>query len=64
MFVRVQTFSLGEDEFGPTITPSSFGHETTLAVHDADYLAFLKTAYAACKALGVEGDPTPCVWPN
>lgn len=62
--VDIVRSSLGEDEFGPTITPSSFGDETTLAVHDADYLAFLKTAYAACKELGVEGDPTPCVWPR
>ncbi|MBT6037867.1 MAG: histone deacetylase family protein, partial [Halieaceae bacterium] len=56
--------SLEENELGPTITPSSFGDEATLAVHDADYLAFLQTAYAACKELGVEGDPTPCVWPR
>jgi len=61
--VDIVRSSLGEDEFGQTITPSSYGDETTLAVHDADYLAFLKTAYVACKELGVEGDPTPCVWP-
>ena len=47
--------SLEANELGPTITPSSFGDETTLAVHDADYLAFLKTAYAACHELGEIG---------
>ena len=62
--VNIVLSSLETDEFGPTITPSSFSDETMLAVHDADYLAFLKTAYAACKELGVEGDPTPCVWPR
>ncbi len=62
--VDIVRSSLGAEEFGPTITPSPFGDETTLAVYDADYLAFLKTAYGACKELGVEGDPTPCVWPR
>ena len=62
--VNIVLSSLETDDFGPTITPSSFGDETMLAVHDADYLAFLKTAYVACKELGVEGDPTPCVWPR
>ena len=42
--VDIVRSSLGEDEFGPTFAPLSFGDETTLAVHDADYLAFLKTA--------------------
>ena len=35
--VDIVLSSLETDEFGPTITPSSFGDETMLAVHDADY---------------------------
>ena len=49
--------SLEANELGPTITPSSFGDETTLAVHDADYLAFLKNGLRCLSRVGCGGRP-------
>ena len=62
--VEIVLKSLEASQLGQVIGPSSFGEDTALAVHDVDYLAFLSTAYTACKELGVEGDPTACVWPR
>ena len=56
--------SLEGSQLGSVITPVSFGEDTALAVHDADYLDFLKTAHAGFQELGLEGDPTACVWPR
>ena len=55
---------LEESQLGQVVAPSSFGAEAMLAVHDADYLAFLKTAHAVFQELGMVGDPMPCVWPR
>ena len=51
-------------EIGPVVEPARFDDAATLAVHDETYLDFLKTAYAEFKALGLEGNPTACVWPR
>jgi acetoin utilization deacetylase AcuC-like enzyme len=44
-----------------TIDPGDHGMEAIRAVHDADYLAFLETAYAEWRAFPGSG---PEVWPN
>ena len=62
--VEIVLKSLAASQQGQVIGPSSFGEDTALAVHEPDYLAFLKTAHAAFQELGLEGDPTACVWPR
>ena len=62
--VEIVLKSLEGSQLGSVTPPSSFSEDTALAVHDADYLAFLKTAHAEFQELGLEGDPTACVWPR
>ena len=62
--IEIVLKSLEASQLDQVITPRSYGEDTALAVHDADYLAFLKIAHAEFQELGLEGDPTACVWPR
>ncbi|MDB5671708.1 MAG: histone deacetylase family protein [Alphaproteobacteria bacterium] len=48
---------------GPTDLPGDFGEGPILAVHDSDYVAFLKSAHARWQQAGRPGDAIPYVWP-
>ncbi len=48
---------------GTVIAAQNWGLDPLKAVHDADYLAFLQTAYGDWKAAGREGDAIGYVWP-
>ncbi|MGN6374288.1 MAG: histone deacetylase family protein [Sphingomonas sp.] len=48
---------------GPLERPADHGETPILAVHDADYIDFLKTAPARWAAAGRPGDVTGYVWP-
>jgi acetoin utilization deacetylase AcuC-like enzyme len=48
---------------GATEAPADLGEAPLLRVHPADYLAFLKSAYAEWKALGREGNAIGYSWP-
>ena len=48
---------------GPTAAPPDAGEGPIRAVHDADYLEFLKTAATRWAAEGREGDAVGYVWP-
>jgi acetoin utilization deacetylase AcuC-like enzyme len=48
---------------GEVIAPGSFSLESVLAVHDADFVAFLQTAWDEWQAVGHKGELTPTVWP-
>jgi len=47
----------------PGLTTSDWGLAPIEAVHDADYLAFLRAAHADWLGAGREGDAIPYVWP-
>ena len=51
------------DAIGTVVKAQDWGHKPLEAVHDADYLAFLKTAHAAWAQSGREGDAIGYVWP-
>ena len=48
---------------GPITAPTDHGMTPILAVHDADYVAFLRSAHADWRAAGREGDAFPYVFP-
>jgi acetoin utilization deacetylase AcuC-like enzyme len=48
---------------GPALPATDFGLAPLLAVHSADYLAFLETAHADWLAAGRTGDAIPYVFP-
>lgn len=48
---------------GPCETPPDQGEAAILAVHDADYVAFLKTAATRWAEAGRSGDAVGYVWP-
>ena len=48
---------------GPVEAPDDHGMEPLQRVHGADYLAFLRTAYADWRAAGREGDAFPYTFP-
>lgn len=48
---------------GATEAPTDHGEAPIARVHDADYLAFLKTAHADWRAAGREGDAFGYAWP-
>ena len=48
---------------GPAEAPRDFGEGPLLRVHPADYLDFLKSAWADWGAAGRTGDTIPYVWP-
>lgn len=43
--------------------PSDYGLAPVLAVHDADYIAFLENCWQAWHAAGHEGEAIPNIWP-
>lgn len=51
------------DALGPVESPRDFGLDPILAVHDADYVAFLQTAHAEWRAAGREGDAIGYAFP-
>jgi acetoin utilization deacetylase AcuC-like enzyme len=51
------------DSIGPTEAPRDCGMEPLLAVHSADYLAFLEAAHREWVAAGREGDAFPYTFP-
>jgi acetoin utilization deacetylase AcuC-like enzyme len=48
---------------GPVLPATDFGMAPLLAVHTADYLAFLQTAHADWQTAGRSGDAIPYVFP-
>ena len=48
---------------GPIIEPEEFGLEAVLAIHDADYVRFLETAWDRWTAEGYAGDAIPTCFP-
>lgn len=48
---------------GPVTAPTDHGMAPILAVHDADYVAFLRSAYADWRGAGRDGDAFPYVFP-
>lgn len=48
---------------GETLPPADHGERPILAAHDADYVAFLKSAHAAWSAAGREGDAIGYTFP-
>ncbi|WP_262695242.1 histone deacetylase family protein [Kordiimonas aquimaris] len=53
-----------QNGFDTLYTPSDFGLEPVLKVHDADYIEFLHTAWQEWQAIGRKGDIFPLVWPG
>ncbi len=43
--------------------PQAYGLDPVLAVHDADYVAFLEGCWQAWQAAGHEGEAIPNIWP-
>jgi acetoin utilization deacetylase AcuC-like enzyme len=48
---------------GPTELPGDFGEAPIVAVHDRDYVAFLKSAHALWREAGRQGDAIGYTWP-
>lgn len=48
---------------GPVSDPDDFGIDPILAIHDHDFIEFLKVAWDDWQAEGFEGEAMPCVWP-
>lgn len=48
---------------GDVIAPRDFGTTAIEAVHDHDYLSFLRTAHAEWRQAGHESDAVPWFWP-
>lgn len=57
---RAEAFRAGA---GVSEAPADHGEAPILSVHDADYIAFLKTAHARWAAAGRPGDVMGYVWP-
>jgi acetoin utilization deacetylase AcuC-like enzyme len=51
------------DALGPAEPPQDFGLDPILKVHDADYVAFLRTAHSDWRAAGREGDAIGYAFP-
>jgi acetoin utilization deacetylase AcuC-like enzyme len=54
---------LTEVGLGPITEPDSFGMEPILAVHDAEYVDFLQTAWDRWQAAGFKGEAIASTWP-
>ncbi|KNG92845.1 histone deacetylase family protein [Pseudaestuariivita atlantica] len=48
---------------GPVNPPDDFGMQPILAVHDADFVAFLQSVWTEWQAAGFKGEAIPSVWP-
>lgn len=55
--------AVADCEFIEWIAPKEFPLTLAERVHDADYLAFLQTAWTQWKATGKHGEAIPAVWP-
>lgn len=51
-----------ETDLGPVSDPDDFGMDPILAIHDAEFVAFLKTAPARWKDAGFNGEAIPTTW--
>lgn len=54
---------LTEVGLGPITAPDTFGMEPILAVHDAEYVDFLQTAWDRWQAAGFQGEAIASTWP-
>ncbi len=54
---------IAETGLGEVIEPAEHGLDPILAVHDADFVRFLETAWADWVASGATGEAIPIVWP-
>ncbi|MDX1802416.1 MAG: histone deacetylase family protein, partial [Marinobacter sp.] len=63
---RVETIlsRFRERHLGEVIAPDEFGLAPIQRVHDADYIAFLETAWTDWKAAGKPGEAIPAIWPG
>jgi len=52
-----------ESDLGEISAPEAFSLEPVLAVHDADYIAFLETAWQEWQDAGYAGEVIASVWP-
>ncbi|SIS49149.1 histone deacetylase family protein [Insolitispirillum peregrinum] len=57
------TAALRDQGFAEPLAPRDHGEQPLLACHDADFVAFLKTAYADWRASGREGSALPFTFP-
>jgi acetoin utilization deacetylase AcuC-like enzyme len=48
---------------GPVLAPDDFGIDPVLAIHDADFVEFLQTAWDEWQAAGYEGEAIATCWP-
>lgn len=48
---------------GPISDPDDFGLDPILAIHDADFIAFLQGAWSDWQSAGFKGEAMPTVWP-
>jgi acetoin utilization deacetylase AcuC-like enzyme len=55
---------IAEVGLGPVEAPKEHGLAPAERVHDADYLAFLATAWEKWTAAGYEGEAIPTAWPS
>ncbi|MEM6617610.1 MAG: histone deacetylase family protein [Pseudomonadota bacterium] len=51
-------------DLGPVIEPTSFGLEPVHAVHDVDYVQFLRTCWDDWQAAGYAGEAIATSWPS
>jgi acetoin utilization deacetylase AcuC-like enzyme len=56
---RAEILLAAARQLGPVIPPTDHGLEPILAVHDPDYVQFLRTAYAQSGSLTPDGAPAP-----
>ena len=52
-----------ESDLGEISAPEAFSLEPVLAVHDADYIAFLETTWQGWQDAGSAGEVIASVWP-
>lgn len=50
-------------DLGPISEPDDFGIDPILAIHDADFIAFLQVAWPDWQSAGFKGEAMPTVWP-
>ena len=55
---------LTKEGFPAAISPKDFGIDVITAVHDADYVRFMKEAWESWLGTGRTGDLLPLVWPG
>ena len=50
-------------KLGPVVAPESFSMDPVLRIHDADFVAFLETAWKEWSQTGYAGEAMASVWP-